>query len=100
LTANVTLGSFVAVNVYSTIGHDASLADGCTLSGHCDVTGGATLREGVFMGSHAAVLPRIEVGAYARIGAGSIVTRRVAPASTAFGVPARTIHTRTLTSAE
>lgn len=91
LTADVKVGSFVTVNVHASVGHDAVIADGCTLSAHCDVTGGATLCEGVFVGSHAAILPGIEVGAFARVGAGTVVTRRVSPGVTVFGVPARVI---------
>jgi len=54
-----------------------------------DITGGVTLGEGVLVGSHASVLPRLKVGAGAIIGAGSIVVRDVEPGVTVFGVPAR-----------
>lgn len=91
LTADVKVGAFVALNVYATVGHDAVIGDGCTLSAHCDVTGGAILHERVFMGSHSVILPNVEVGANARIGAGTVVTRRVNPSTTVFGVPARVI---------
>ncbi|TWT77776.1 putative acetyltransferase EpsM [Posidoniimonas polymericola] len=89
VTADVTIGDFVCLNAHATVGHDASLGDGCTLSGHCDITGGARLGEGVFMGSHAAVLPGVRVGDYATIAAGSVAYHRVAPETTAIGVPAK-----------
>lgn len=89
VTTHVTLGENVVLNVHSSVGHDAIIGNGCTLSGHADVTGQAVLEEGVFMGSHACVLPGIKVGSYAKIGAGSVVTRNVAPNTTVFGVPAK-----------
>ncbi|HJQ68486.1 MAG TPA: acetyltransferase [Blastocatellia bacterium] len=91
VTTNVTLGSFVCLNVYSTVGHDAVIGDGCTLSAHTDVTGFARLGEGVFLGSHASILPNATVGDYAVVGAGSVVLRKVRPRSTVVGVPAKQI---------
>ena len=37
ITNHVTLGDFVALNCYATVGHDAVLGDGCTLGGHAVV---------------------------------------------------------------
>lgn len=91
LTSDVTVGDFVTFNVASGAGHDAVIGDGCTLSGHVDITGFARLGEGVFLGSHASVLPSVHVGDYAKVGAGSVVMRRVKSGVTVFGVPARPI---------
>lgn len=91
ITTNVTVGNFVTLNLYSTVGHDATIGDGCTLSDHTDVTGGTILGEGVFLGSHASILPQVTVGDYAKIGAGSVVVRKVKPHTTIFGVPAKQI---------
>lgn len=88
ITCDVTLGNFVMANIGSTIGHDAVVEDWCTLSPHCDVTGGAHLHRGVFLGSHASILPRAVVGENAVVGAGAVVLRRVRPGATVFGVPA------------
>jgi acetyltransferase-like isoleucine patch superfamily enzyme len=42
----------------------------------------------VFLGSHATILPDARVGAWAYVGAGSVVLRRVAPGAKVFGNPA------------
>lgn len=91
VTADASVGAHVAINIFSSVGHDAVLGDGCTLSAFCDVTGKARLGRGVFMGSHAAVLPGVCVGDFARVGAGSIVLRKVKPRTTVMGVPAKTV---------
>jgi sugar O-acyltransferase (sialic acid O-acetyltransferase NeuD family) len=89
VTCDVQLGDFVFLNVSATIGHDAVLEDGCTLSGHSDVTGHAHLGRGVFMGSHSCVHPGVEVGDFATIGAGTAVMRTVPTGATVLGVPAK-----------
>jgi sugar O-acyltransferase (sialic acid O-acetyltransferase NeuD family) len=93
LTVDVTLGDFVTINMRANVGHDAVIGDGCTLNVFCDVTGGARLGTGVFMGSHASVTPRSVVEDWARIGAGSVVLRRVKANSSVFGVPAMRLDT-------
>jgi sugar O-acyltransferase (sialic acid O-acetyltransferase NeuD family) len=91
LSVDTRIGNFVTVNTYSSTGHDAVIEDGCTLSSHCDVTGHAHLERGVFLGSHAAVMPGVRVGAFAKVAAGSIAFRNVKAGETVIGVPAKTL---------
>lgn len=91
ITANVRLGRHVIVNAQTTIGHDAVLGDGVTLSGHVDITGYVQVGEGAFFGSHAAALPGSVIGAYAKVGAGSVVLKSVKSHATVMGVPAKQI---------
>lgn len=91
LTVDIAIGDFVTINAYSSCGHDAVLEDGCTLSGHCDVTGHAHLEQGVFLGSHAAVMPGVHVGEFATVAAGSVAFRNVKARQTVIGVPAKAI---------
>lgn len=51
------------------------------------------IRRGAMIGAGAKILGNIEVGAYARIAAGSVVLRPVEAYSTVAGVPARMIRT-------
>lgn len=91
VSCHADLGDFVSINLGCTVGHDVKLGRGCTLSAHVDLTGFANLAEGVFLGSHASILPHAKVGAYARIGAGSVVLRSVNAGATVMGVPAKQI---------
>jgi sugar O-acyltransferase (sialic acid O-acetyltransferase NeuD family) len=89
VSANATLGNFVLLNGYSGVAHDALVGDGSTISSYVDVCGRVTLESEVFVGSHASILPGVRVGARARIGAGSIVTRNVSAGSTVYAMPAK-----------
>jgi sugar O-acyltransferase (sialic acid O-acetyltransferase NeuD family) len=91
ITANVSIGNFVTINSFSGCGHDAVVEDGCTISSHCDITGHAHLERGVFLGSHAAVMTGVSIGAFAKVAAGSIAFRNVKAGETVIGVPAKYI---------
>lgn len=91
VTVDVTIGDFVVLNVRSCVGHDARVGDGCTVNDFCDITGNAVLGEGVFLGSHSSVTPSAKVGDSARVGAGSVVVRRVRAHTTVMGPTAKRI---------
>lgn len=91
VTVDATIGDFVILNVRACVGHDAHVGDGCTVNDFCDITGNATLGEGVFLGSHSSVTPSARVGDYARVGAGSVVVRRVRANTTVMGPTAKRI---------
>jgi serine O-acetyltransferase len=50
------------------------------------------VRHGVLIGAGAIIVGNIEIGASARIGAGSVVLKPVAPGATVAGVPARVLR--------
>jgi acetyltransferase-like isoleucine patch superfamily enzyme len=52
---------------------------------------GAVLRRGCRLGAGAVLLPGVEVGEEAFVGAGSVVTRDVPPRAVVLGVPARVV---------
>lgn len=91
VSADATLGRSVLVNVHSTIGHDVVLGDFCTLSAQVDLTGRVRVGRSVFFGSGARVIPGIQIGDGATIGAGAVVIRDVPPGATVSGNPARII---------
>lgn len=91
VTVDIVLGEHVHVNNAASVGHDARLGDFCTLSCHVDICGAVTLGEGVFLGSHASILPKAKVGEWSRVGAGSVVLRSVQAEATVFGVPAKRV---------
>ncbi len=88
LSCDITLGRFVTFGTFSNTAHDTAIGDYTQVSGSCEINGHAVLEEGVFLGSHATILPRARVGSYAYVGAGSVVLRRVRAGVKVFGNPA------------
>jgi sugar O-acyltransferase (sialic acid O-acetyltransferase NeuD family) len=91
LSCDIRLGRHVAFGTHSNTAHDTRIGDFSQISGSCEINGHAVLEEGVFLGSHATILPRARVGAWAYVGAASVVLRRVAPGVKVFGNPAVSI---------
>ncbi|WP_083843050.1 acetyltransferase [Schlesneria paludicola] len=88
---NVQVGDFVSLNLGTVVGHDSIISDGCTLSPHANISGQSVLERGVFVGCQAVILPKVHVGEFARIGAGSSVIGHVRSHSTMLGVPAKRV---------
>lgn len=72
---------------------DCSILHGVTLGGTGKAEGDRhpKIRRGVMIGAGAKILGAIEVGAYSRIAAGSVVLSAVPPCKTVAGVPARIV---------
>jgi acetyltransferase-like isoleucine patch superfamily enzyme len=94
LNVNVRLGQHVHVNLDCTIGHDAVLEDYATLAPGVHVSGWVFIKEGAYIGTGAVIIngtedKPLEIGAYAVVGAGAVVTKDVPPGVTVVGVPAK-----------
>jgi sugar O-acyltransferase (sialic acid O-acetyltransferase NeuD family) len=85
------LGDNVIINTGATIDHDNKIEDFAQISPGCNLAGNVTVKEGVFIGTGAIVIPGKKIGCYAIIGAGAVVIDDIPPHSTAVGVPARVI---------
>lgn len=93
LSCDIRLGKHVTFGTHSSAAHDAVIGDYCQISGGCQINGRAQLATGVFLGSHATILPDASVGEWSHVGAHSVVLKRVAPYEKVFGVPAISIGT-------
>jgi len=75
------------------VGNDVSILQGVTLGGTGKQSGDRhpKVRDGVLLSAGAKVLGNIEIGARAKVGAGSVVLKDVPPCATVAGVPARVV---------
>lgn len=85
----------LVVGATAVVEDDVSILQNVTLGGTGKGTGDRhpKVRRGVMIGAGAKILGNIEIGYCARIAAGSVVLRPVAPNNTVAGVPARVIGT-------
>jgi serine O-acetyltransferase len=86
-------GTGVVIGETAVVEDGVSMLQGVTLGGTGKDVGDRhpKIREGVMLGAGASVLGNVEVGARAKIGAGSVVLKPVPAHCTAAGVPARLV---------
>ena len=89
LATHTVVGRHAQVNLNSTIGHDAVVEDFATLYAGVHVSGGCVIEEGATLGTGSVILPNVRVGRRAIVGAGTVVTRDVAPETTVVGAVGR-----------
>jgi sugar O-acyltransferase (sialic acid O-acetyltransferase NeuD family) len=89
LTADVTIGSHVAVMSHVTLTHDNIVGDFATLASGVRLNGGVHIGEGAWVGAGAVVREERTVGAYALVGMGSVVLCDIPAYEVWAGVPAR-----------
>lgn len=89
LTAGVLVGRHVAVMPQVVLPHDSRVDDFATLASGVRLGGACHVREGAYIGSAACLRENVEVGPWAMVGMGSIVTRNVPSERLWRGSPAR-----------
>jgi sugar O-acyltransferase (sialic acid O-acetyltransferase NeuD family) len=93
-TTDASIGSHVVIYLNCSITHDVHVSDFCLIPSGCNLSGASILETGVELGTGVSVLPRRRIGAWAIIGAGSIVIDDIPANSTAVGTPCRVISQR------
>lgn len=89
----ITIGNNVALGPHVKVfagGHDYNTVD------LVDTAGPVVIHDLVWVGGNSTILPGVQIGEGAVIGAGSVVTRDIPPYSVAVGNPARVIKSRVL----
>jgi sugar O-acyltransferase (sialic acid O-acetyltransferase NeuD family) len=90
-TSDLKIGNHVTVLPFSNLTHDTVVGDWSQISSHCGVNGKVTLDEGVFLGSHACIVPGKRIGAWAFVAAGAVVANDVPAGARVYGNPGRNI---------
>jgi len=82
------LGDHVILNTHCSVDHDGAIGDFAHIAPGAHLAGDVRVGPGAFVGLNVGIVPGIDVGEWATVGAGAIVLRDVAPRSTVVGVPA------------
>lgn len=97
LSEYVDIGAFTLINAHAGV----VIEEGVQIGSHCAIHSTSTIdekkgkikiREGARIGSHTVVLPGVEIGKEAVIGAQSLVKEDVDPNETVAGVPTDSIE--------
>lgn len=89
VNADASIGEFVIVNANCSVDHDNILEPASQLGPGVTFPGNVRVCEGAFVGAGAVSLPGKTIGAWALVGAGSLITKDVPPGMTVAGNPAR-----------
>lgn len=92
IQAGVGIGNNSSIHIGSLIGHETKIGNSVFIAHGCNLSGLVTVEDGVFMGTGVSVVPRVKIGRWSIVGAGSVITKDVPPYSVVVGSPGRVIR--------
>lgn len=91
IQANVSIGDNSSIHMGSLIGHESYIGNSVFIAHGVSVSGCCIIDDGCFIGTNATILPRVKIGKWSTIGAGSVITKDVPDYSVVIGNPGRII---------
>ena len=83
------MGANCIINTGAVVDHDCQIGEHSHICPGVRLAGNVRIGMGVMVGTGTSIIPGMEVGDEAVIGAGSVVVRPIPSRSVAMGVPAR-----------
>lgn len=90
--AGVNVGDNNSFHMGALLGHETTVGNSAFIAHGVSVSGCCVVGDGTFIGTNATVLPRLRIGAWATIGAGSVVIEDVPDYAVVVGNPAKIIR--------
>ena len=91
LQAGVRVGNNSSIHMGALIGHESNIGNSVFIAHGCNISGLVNIEDGVFLGAGVTVVPRVKIGKWSLIGAGSVITKDIPPYSLVYGNPAKVI---------
>ena len=92
LQAEVSVGNNSSIHIGAYIGHETTIGNSVFVAHGCNISGCVSIEDGVYMGTGVTTLPRLSIGKWSIIGAGSVLIHDVPPYSVVVGNPAKIIR--------
>jgi len=91
LTCQISIGEHCHLNLNSTVGHDCTFGDFCTVAPGTNVSGNCEFGNRVDVGTQASFRQHVRICDDAVIGMGTVVVKDIVEAGTYLGVPAKKV---------
>lgn len=91
IQAGVKIGCNSSIHIGAMIGHETYIGNSSFIAHGCNLSGFTYVDDGVFLGAGVTTIPRVKIGKWSVVGAGSVVTKDIPDFSIAVGNPARII---------
>jgi sugar O-acyltransferase (sialic acid O-acetyltransferase NeuD family) len=87
LQAGVNIGDNCSIHIGALIGHETTISNDTFIAHGVSVSGCCNIGQGCFIGTNASILPRVKIGNWVTIGAGSVVRKDVPDGAVIVGNP-------------
>ncbi len=91
ISCDIKVGSFVTMQAYTIVGHDAIVGNYCHLGTRAFMGGYSVLGDVTTIQTNSIILPHVKVGNGCMVGAGAVVIRKVKDGVTVYGNPAKVL---------
>ena len=91
ITCNISIGTFVTLNLLCTVGHDSIIGDFSSFMPSVNISGEVIIKKKVYVGTGAKIINQLTIGESTIVGAGAVVSKTLPEKCTAVGIPAKPI---------
>jgi acetyltransferase-like isoleucine patch superfamily enzyme len=91
----IKIGKNCYLNVNAVVDHECIIGDGVHIMGSAYIAGRVKIHNYASIGANSTVLPDLQIGEGAIVGAGSVVTKDVKPYNVVVGNPAKFLRKNT-----